>query len=102
MIDKTKPFYLIRTPHAFTGEAYPTQYHRQYMAEVPELWRAKQSLDEAREAALRGVLDGKPSLDVYEVRLIGRVGPPAPQWQPVKQPRKRRAARKAKRAKRRG
>lgn len=86
MIDKTKPFYLIRTPHAFTGLPRPNPNS---FAETPELYRAVQSLDEARSRAMAAVTNGeKPSLDVYEVRLVGRIGPPAPQWQPIKQPRK--------------
>lgn len=91
MIDKSKPFYIVRSP-VFGAEGWRHPGTGQWIA-TPPLQQPKATLDEAKNAAIDAASHGK-SFDVYELRLVGRVGPPAPVWQPVKKPRR---VRKAKR-----
>jgi hypothetical protein len=96
MIDKTKPFYIVRTPNFGNGEAYSGNANAAPRPGnfVDELWRATQSRDEAIAKALAASVGGKV-FNVFELRMIGTTSPPLAQWQPVRKPRK--AKRKAKR-----
>lgn len=92
MIDKSKPFYIVRTPEFGTGEHYvrtPDGRSRP----VPDPYRAMQSLDEAVEKALTASKHGK-EWHVFKLVLVGRTAPPTAHWQPVKAPRKRKAAKR--------
>lgn len=70
MIDKSKPFYICRTAEFGNGEAH-YRHPSGMMREVPEVWRAKQTLAEAAASALQASAHGKEFF-VYELRLVGR------------------------------
>lgn len=86
MIDKSKPFYIVRTPEFGTGAHYTTLPNGQ-THEVPEMWRAKQDKGEAIKQAMKAGARGK-QFDVFELRLVGSTQPPQAVWLPAKKPRK--------------
>lgn len=93
MIDKSKPFYIVRTPEFGTGAHYTPARGSFPAREIPELWRAKQDKDEAIKSAMDAAGGRGVQFDVFELRLVGSTAPPVATWVPVKKPRVRRVKR---------
>lgn len=100
MIDKSKPFYIVRTPEFGSGAHYIPPRGSSPGREVPELWRAKQGKDEAIASAMKAAGSRGIQFNVYELRLVGSTAPPAAQWLPAKKPRRVRKAKRTRKVRR--